>query len=329
MPLVIPDIQNITNGTTGLDFQSVEDGTDQAAINAAIANTAYVVSGMQVTQNTGSNMLVSIAAGKFVINGTDVQYAGGTATIGAASTTDRRDIISINASGTVTVTAGTACGTAGWTRTSTGLPPVKAAIPANNVLLGEVGVTSTTTVITTAVNVVDKTVVRAPTVGVGTPNSSAQSLTAGTAALITGTSIPLGSGELIVGTQFRITVGVTKTAAGIAAWTAAVKFGTANTTSDAAIATFTSGTNTALADQGTLQIVITITAVGSGTSATAVCLAFWSHGGSQATGLGSMTAIAGSTAGFNSTATNPFFHVDITAGTSAVMTAWGISERLG
>lgn len=164
---------------------------------------------------------------------------------------------------------------------------------------------------------------------VGTANASAQSLTASSANLITGTSIPLATGALRVGNRFRFVIGLTKTGAGTATWTAVVKFGTADTTSDGAIATWTSGTNTALIDTAILIIECNITAIGSGTSATASCMAFYTNGqGTAITGLGSIAAAPGSTAGFNSTATSPFLHVDITPGASAVMTGWGSAEQV-
>ena len=140
MALIVPDIESITNGSNGYDFQAAPDKTDQDAINAAIGSSTYVVSGMEVSQHTGSDMLVTVASGTYVIAGVFCTYAGGTATVTGASGTDRRDIVTINASGTLTVTAGTACGTAGWTRANSTLPPVKPSIPAGNVLLGEVAV---------------------------------------------------------------------------------------------------------------------------------------------------------------------------------------------
>ncbi len=158
MALTIPNIESITNGSNGYDCQAAPDKTDQDAQNACDAGTAYVVSGMQVTQHTGSDMLVSVASGVYVVNGIQHSYAGGTATVSAASSFDRRDIVTINASGTLTVTAGSPCSVTGWTRSSTVLPPVKPAIPANNCLLGEVAVAYNATVV---VNImcVDKTTI--------------------------------------------------------------------------------------------------------------------------------------------------------------------------
>lgn len=231
MALVIPDIQSITNGSTGLDFQSVADSTDWAAREAAADGSAYVISGMTVTQHTGSDMEVSIASGSYAINGVVYTYAGGTATIAAADSTDRRDLVSINAAGTVTVTKGTDCGTAGWTRSSasTALPPVKPAIPSANCLLGEVGVTSTTTAITTAVNIVDKTCLDVNGNYYAAALTTAVTLTTAT----TGQTAVMTTGTLAVGTwqvaaQMGVLFGTGTTATGsivfVSAGTAGVTF---------------------------------------------------------------------------------------------------------
>lgn len=156
MTLTIPNIQSITNASNGYDMQAWDDETDDLAALYASSGTAYVISGVTVSPSSG--MTVAVAAGYYAINGTIYSYAGGTVAVSAAGTYDRRDIISINSSGTLTVTAGTQCGTAGWVRTTTALPPVKPSIPANNCLLAEIAVLSTTTTVA-AINIVDKTTI--------------------------------------------------------------------------------------------------------------------------------------------------------------------------
>ncbi len=162
MTLTIPDIQNITNASNGYDFQAWPDATDWAAQSAS-ENGTYVITGMGVTTDTG--LTVSVAAGTYAINGTVYAYAGGSVAATSAGASDRRDIVSINTSGTLTVTAGTVCGTAGWVRTTSALPPVKPAIPANQCLLAELAILSTTTTIA-SINIVDKT-----TLGGGSPGT--------------------------------------------------------------------------------------------------------------------------------------------------------------
>lgn len=164
--------------------------------------------------------------------------------------------------------------------------------------------------------------------GVGTPATAAQSLTAGSANVVTGTLLQLPTSNLKVGSRFRIHIGVDKTGAGTATWVVALKWGTAGTTSDAAVASWTSGTNTAAIDQATIDIEAVVSALGSGSSATMNCIAFYVNTLTNATGLGKINFNPSSTAGFDSTAANPYIHVDITPGASAVMTSIASVERL-
>lgn len=164
--------------------------------------------------------------------------------------------------------------------------------------------------------------------GLGTPASATTALTAATEVLQGGTLFQLPTSYLAVGQRYRWHIGIEKTAAGTATWVAKVKFGTNGTTADAAIATWTSGTNTAAIDQCTLDIECRITALGSGTSATAACTAFYVNTLTNATGLGRIDPVPTPTAGFDSTAATPYMHVDITAGASAVMTGVGMAEQV-
>lgn len=160
MALLTPNLQ----ASPPFDAQAIADETDLIAL-AAAANGTGVTLGCQVIQDTGSDMKVAVAAGTVYVLG--VQYTvagtgGSPLTIAAASASDRKDIVVYTVGTGLQVIQGTACGTAGWTRSTaapltTNPPPVKPSIPANSVLLGEVYVASTTTVIATATNVIDKT----------------------------------------------------------------------------------------------------------------------------------------------------------------------------
>jgi hypothetical protein len=87
-----------------------------------------------------------------------------------------------------------------------------------------------------------------------------QSLTASTLAVISGSSID--AANLKVGTIFKWTISMDKTAAGIAAQTFAVAFGTAGTTSDTARLTgFTTGTQSGVADVAKVQIIAVVRSV--------------------------------------------------------------------
>jgi hypothetical protein len=164
--------------------------------------------------------------------------------------------------------------------------------------------------------------------GLGTPASATTALTASTQVVQGGTLFQLPTGSLAVGQRFRWHLNLVRTAAGTATWTAKVCYGTAGTNADAAIATWTSGTNTAAIDQAMLIIECRITALGSGTSATAACTAFYVNRLTEVTGFGKIDPVPGSTAGFDSTAATPFFHVDITSGASAVVTGVGMAEQI-
>ena len=164
--------------------------------------------------------------------------------------------------------------------------------------------------------------------GAGTPDSATVALTASTQVVVPGTKVLLPTNDLKIGSTFAFSICMLKTAAGSATWTAKVCFGTAGTNSDGAIATWTSGTNSGVIDKAMLDIIVRVTALGSGTSATALCQAQYVNSLTSTTGFGDLPMIPGSTAGFNSIATTPYIHLDITMGSSAVVTAVGNAERL-
>lgn len=148
MAFTVPNIES----SPTYDGQSVSDATDLAIVTATNASIG-VVSGMAVTFS--SVLTVAVASGVVNIGNTMVTYAGGTVAVGAGNTTDRRDIVVINSSGTLSVVAGTASPTANWTRTSTALPPVKPGIPANSIVLAEVYVPASASSISSG-NIIDK-----------------------------------------------------------------------------------------------------------------------------------------------------------------------------
>ena len=154
MAYVVYDLQD----SPTYDGQAGLDRCDVAAL-AAAAQGQGVVTGCGVSQHTGSDYYVNVAAGSVVINGLLVAVSAVTGTsLGptTAGTYDRRDIVVVNSSGVVSITAGTQCGTTNWTRSSSGLPPVKPAIPANSIILGELYIFGGATTVTTAM-ITDKT----------------------------------------------------------------------------------------------------------------------------------------------------------------------------
>ncbi len=150
MGFTIPNIES----SPSYDGQSVPDATDWAAVAATDAGNG-VITGLAVT-STGT-LGLGISAGQYTIGPNVYTYAGGTGVVSTASATDRKDIVTINAAGSITVTAGAASGTLGWTRASTANAPVKPAIPSGGVLLAEIYVPGTAASISSG-NIIDKRV---------------------------------------------------------------------------------------------------------------------------------------------------------------------------
>lgn len=71
---------------------------------------------------------------------------------------------------------------------------------------------------------------------------------------ITGSNIAIPAGALQVGTMFRWTFNMTKTAAGVAAATFDIAFGTAGTTADTARVSFAKPAGTAVVDEGRVVV---------------------------------------------------------------------------
>lgn len=81
-----------------------------------------------------------------------------------------------------------------------------------------------------------------------------QAPAAATLTYLTNSNIAVPSAKLRIGTTFNWWLSLSKTAAGTAANNFHVRLGTAGTTGDAAILTFTTGLGTAAADQGVINI---------------------------------------------------------------------------
>lgn len=156
--------------------------------------------------------------------------------------------------------------------------------------------------------------------------TAAQSFPASATTLVTGTSISLPTQGLQIGNKYRFDMTQIKTtAAGATAWTAAVKWGTANSTADAAIASFTSGVNTGAIDTCQLSIIVEILTLGAAATCRATCM--YIHNLAAAAGL-SVLPVAGTAAAFDSRLASPFLHLDITHGTLIVATGTGIGYQI-
>jgi len=139
-------------------------------------------------------------------------------------------------------------------------------------------------------------------------NGSVSSVSAGYASdtYLAGSSITIPAvGLWKVNTQYRLTFDMVKTAAGTAAATIIIRMGTAGTTSDAAILTFTWGAGTAAVDTGLFNVFANFRTVGSGTSAVIQGVARCTHAlaatGLTATGASGTGILIGTSNGFNST----------------------------
>ncbi len=119
-----------------------------------------------------------------------------------------------------------------------------------------------------------------------------------------GITIPT-AGAWRAGMTYRCRFDMTKTAAGIAAFTAKLRMGTLGTTGDAAILTLAFLAGTAAIDAGTFDLMVNFRTVGSGTSAVVQGALSCSHHlaatGLISTGASGYGLVVGASAGFNST----------------------------
>ena len=157
-----------------------------------------------------------------------------------------------------------------------------------------------------------------------------QSLTASSDNILTGGVVAFSAGDIAVGFCVEWDVQLLKTGAGVTTWSMTARIGTTagGTTTDTAVATWTSGTNTAAIDQSHVRVVARCTSIAAGV-ATFACAAFAQNELTSATGLGLFASpIPGSTATVT-VATAQSIHLDVTPGASAVMTAATFVKRLG
>ena len=114
----------------------------------AAYNGSGVVTGGAVTAQSSPDMTVAVAAGTVMIAGTHYGISAGNATIGTADSSNPRfDLISINTSGALVVTAGTAASN-----------PVFPTLPSNTATMAAVHVPAGDTAIATA-QITDKRVI--------------------------------------------------------------------------------------------------------------------------------------------------------------------------
>lgn len=160
----------------------------------------------------------------------------------------------------------------------------------------------------------------------GAKNQAVSSVTGYAAdTFLVGSSIPLGLvSPLLAGSRYHLIFDVTKSAAGVAAPTVIIRFGTAGTVADAAILTFTFNAQTSVADNGTFEVWVTFRTVGAGTSAVLQGMAILEHN-LAITGLGSVNPggwqqVLVTSSGFNSAVASSIISASINGGASASWT---------
>lgn len=145
---------------------------------------------------------------------------------------------------------------------------------------------------------------------------------------LAGSNIPIPNGAPYVGTAYHAWFDVTKTAAGTATPIITLRIGTAGSTSDAAICTFTFGAGTAAVDVGQFEIHVVFRTVGSGTSAVVQGICNLTSN-LTTTGLSNAKkAVVVTSAGFNSTTASLIIGASYNGGTSASHTIQLVRSEL-
>lgn len=148
-----------------------------------------------------------------------------------------------------------------------------------------------------------------------------QLISSNTVTYITGSNI--STANIQAGTTATWTICVSKTNAGTAAPVFTVRFGTAASTADSTLLTFTGAAQTAAVDTGVITIQCTFRSVGSGVSAILTgcySLVHQLDATGLSTGGGGAFATSG---GFNSTTANAFLGITVNTGASA---AWTVNQ---
>lgn len=146
---------------------------------------------------------------------------------------------------------------------------------------------------------------------------------------VTGSGISVPVTRIQAQTLYRCTIQVSKTAAGTATPAFTLRFGTAGTTADASIGSYTSTAQTAAVDDGMIEVWGLFNSVGSGTSAVVRSSFRLSHLNAS-TGFAGRAITFGTalSAGFNSTTSGSIMGVSLNGGTSAAWTVNMVAAEL-
>lgn len=152
---------------------------------------------------------------------------------------------------------------------------------------------------------------------------ASQAITAATPTVVAGSTVPVPAGGLRVGTIFRFTLAVSKTAAGTVASSIVFQLGTAGSVADADILTFTLPVGTAVADVGWAELVVTIRGpLGAACIAQGV-LAFGHNGNAGGLINIPLAVLHVTSAGFNSATANLIASLVLNTGASQ---AWTVTQ---
>lgn len=144
---------------------------------------------------------------------------------------------------------------------------------------------------------------------------------------LSGSQITIPTGKIKVGTKYRCKFNIVKTAAGVATPIFTVRVGTAGTTADGARAVLTMAAQTAVVDEGVVEIECVFRQ--SGVSAILQALASLGHR-LAATGLSTAnhSVAVATSATFDVTTANLKIGVSVNGGTSAAWTINSVTAEL-
>lgn len=156
----------------------------------------------------------------------------------------------------------------------------------------------------------------------------AQSISGNAHTYLAGSAISIPNGKLQIGTAYRLKFNVVKTAAGTTAPVVVVRIGTAGTTADTIRATLTFAAQTAVADEGTIEVDVVFRATGA--IGTIQALGRLMHR-LITTGLNvtaSNTFVLNTSANFDTTPSNQIIGVSVNPGASAAWTVTLVTADL-
>jgi hypothetical protein len=158
-------------------------------------------------------------------------------------------------------------------------------------------------------------------------STAAQGAGFATDTYVTGSNILIPSQRPRVGSTYRCLISMSKTAAGTATPIVQLRYGTAASTADTSLCSFTFSAGTAATDVGLFEVIATFRAIGSGTSA--VVQGHCALTSQPTTGFSSLLhGVQTTSAGFDSTTSNAQLGVSVNGGTSAAWTAQLVQATL-